>query len=75
MGTGIIGYLIFIGVIYVLQYILQIFLASIGLGSTAIFIIIELIISVLFAYLMIMKIAVDPRPMEAKKICNMYCNT
>ncbi len=52
MGSGIIGYLIFIGLIYVLQYVLQLVLASIGLDAITIFIIVEFCISVLFAYIM-----------------------
>ena len=51
MGTGIVGYLIFIGLIYVLQFVLQNVLASFGVDAVAIFIIVELVISVLFAYI------------------------
>lgn len=49
---GILGFLIFIGLIYLLQFVLQIALAAIGISAIAVFIIIELVISVLFAYLM-----------------------
>ena len=52
MGRGIVGYLIFIAMIYILQYALQMVLAAIGVSGIAIFIIVEFVISVLFAYLM-----------------------
>ena len=48
---GIFGILIFIGLIYLLQYVLQIVLGSMGIDALAVFIIIELVISVLFAYI------------------------
>lgn len=51
MGRGIIGYLIFIALIYFLQYVLGVVLTAIGLHALAVFLIIEFVISVIFAYL------------------------
>lgn len=49
---NITSFIIFIVLIWGIQYVLQMFLVSIGLNYLAIFIIVELVVSIIFAYLM-----------------------